>query len=141
MNPQIACTDDEVESCFDILKGLRPHLESAGFLDRIRRQESQGYRIITMRSDRGVECLAGFRIAEFLAWGKILYVDDLVTDPRCRRQGHAERLMLWLIQHAIEEGCSSIQLDSGYARYDVHRFYHKSGFKLMAHHLELDLRC
>ena len=40
--------------------------------------------------------MAGFRVNEFLAWGKHLYVDDLVTAEGSRGRGLADRLFAWL---------------------------------------------
>lgn len=37
--------------------------------------------------------VAGFRVLEFLAWGRALYVDDLSTLPDHRGAGHGRALM------------------------------------------------
>ena len=39
---------------------------------------------------------AGFRVAECLAWGRFLYVDDLVTVGSARFRGCGQRLLDWL---------------------------------------------
>ncbi|CAA9438992.1 MAG: Histone acetyltransferase HPA2 and related acetyltransferases [uncultured Rubrobacteraceae bacterium] len=49
--------------------------------------------------------MTGFRIVEFLAYGRFLYVDDLVTAKDARSEGHGERMLDRLTGVAREEGC------------------------------------
>ena len=85
------------------MKVLRPNLEEATFVSRVRRQEAQGYHLVFIREQGAVVFAAGFRILEFRAWGKVLYVDDLITDPALRGRGFAGALMDWLIAQARSE--------------------------------------
>ena len=73
-------------------------------------------------------CIAGFVINHKLAWGKHLYVDDLVTDAACRSQGAGKTMIAWLKQFALAAGCQELHLDSGMQRQDAHRFYDREGF-------------
>lgn len=65
----------------------------------MRRQQIQGYQILALRHEGVIKSAAGFRFAEFLAWGRVLYIDDLTTLPEARAQGHADGLLDWLIEH------------------------------------------
>lgn len=132
-------SDEELAACFPAFLALRPHLELTGFMEQVRRQQAQGYRIIAARVDVGVPSAAGYRFAEFLAWGKVLYVDDLTTLEAARGQGHASALLDWLIGHARSQGCNAVHLDSGYQRHAAHRLYLNKGFVLSSHHLSLAL--
>lgn len=47
------------------------------FLSQVKRQmENHGYNLVFMEEGRIPKAVAGYRVAEYLAWGKILYVDD-----------------------------------------------------------------
>lgn len=140
MKPFLTTSDDEISACFPVFKELRSHLDPEGFLKQVRRQEAQGYRILAGCVDGVVKSAAGFRLAEFLAWGKALYVDDLVTAADSRGRGHADALLSWLIGYARVNGCSSLHLDSGYGRHTAHRFYLKHGLSLACHHLSIELQ-
>ena len=135
----IAETDAEISSCFAAFSALRPHVAEADFLAQVRRQQAQSYRILALRHEHRVKSAAGFRFAEFLAWGKVLYIDDLTTLPGETAQGYAGSLLDWLIGHARDGGCQAVHLDSGYARHAAHRLYLRKGFKLSSHHLALEL--
>lgn len=136
----IANTDAEIESCFPVFSVLRPHVEQNDFLSRIRRQQAQSYQILALKRGELVMSAAGFRFAEFLAWGKILYIDDLTTLPSETSQGFASALLDWLIDHARSNECQGVHLDTGYARHAAHRLYLRKGLQLSSHHLALELK-
>lgn len=135
----IASSDEDINSCFPAFKELRPSLTIEEFLPQIRRQENQSYKILALRQNGVLKSAAGFRFCEFLAWGKILYIDDLTTLSHARGNGFASTLLNWLIEHAKSSECNAVHLDTGYARHDAHRVYLKKGFQLNCHHLALVL--
>jgi GNAT superfamily N-acetyltransferase len=135
----IAQSDEEILACFPAFSALRPHIDRAAFLPQVRRQQPQGFRILARKHEGIVKSAAGFRFAEYLAWGKVLYIDDLTTLPDARGQGHAGALLDWLIAHAKEHGCDAVHLDTGYMRHSAHRLYLHKGFQLGAHHMALSL--
>ncbi len=132
-------TDEAIHACFPVFHYLRPHLRAEEFVPRVRRQQQQGYRLIYIREGERVESIAGFRILEFLAWGVVLYIDDLATLPGAQRKGHGGRMLAWLAAHAREHGCDAMHLDSGYQRHDAHRLYLRTGFDLSSHHFAMKL--
>jgi GNAT superfamily N-acetyltransferase len=137
---EIAGSDAEIDACFDAFQELRPHLIRGEFLSRVRRQQTQGYQVLALVADGRVPSAAGFRVGDFLAWGHILYVDDLTTMAAYRGRGYGEALMTWLIEYARTHDCDALHLDSGYARYAAHRLYLRKGLQLSSHHLAIALR-
>lgn len=135
----VANTNAEIESCFAVFSALRPHISKESFLPQVRRQQQQSYQIVALREQEAVKSAAGFRLVEYLAWGKVLYIDDLTTLPGETSQGFAGALLNWLIAHARSKDCRAIHLDSGYARHAAHRLYLRKGFRLSCHHFELEL--
>ncbi|WP_222612403.1 GNAT family N-acetyltransferase [Undibacterium flavidum] len=134
----IANSDEDINLCFPAFKELRPKLNFEEFLAQIRRQESQSYKILALRENGIVKSAAGFRFCEFLAWGKILYIDDLTTLPNARGNGFADSLLNWLIEYAKSSSCNAVHLDTGYARHAAHRVYLAKGFQLNCHHMALE---
>ena len=133
----IAESDKELRECFSVFKVLRPHLNEEKFLPQVRRQQEQGFQVLALKHDGDVKSAAGFRFAEYLAWGKVLYIDDLITLPEEKKQGFAGQLLDWLIAHAQSQKCDGLHLDTGYARHDAHRLYLRKGLQLNCHHLAL----
>jgi GNAT superfamily N-acetyltransferase len=139
MDIQLANTDSEIAACYAVMRELRPHIAESDFLPQVRRQQRSGYRVAFVRGERGAVAVAGFRIGENLAWGRFLYVDDLVTLPAERSHGHGGRLLSWLREHAVKEGCEQLHLDSGVQREDAHRFYLREGMVMASLHFALQL--
>ena len=106
----------------------------------MKRQAMHSYEIVAIMKDGAVPSAAGFRITEFLAWGKVLYVDDLTTLPEHRGMGYAATLMDWLINHAKKNGCDELHLDTGHHRHSAHKLYLKKGLNITSHHLSIGLQ-
>jgi GNAT superfamily N-acetyltransferase len=82
----------------------------------------------------GVVAVAGFRVGKNLAWGRFLYVDDLVTLPSHRSNGFGTRLLAWLQEFAVKAGRAQMHLDSGIQRKEAHRFYEREGMSMTSFH-------
>ncbi len=136
----IAHTDAQIDSCFPVFSALRSHIKQNAFIPQIRRQQAQSYQILALKHEGLVKSAAGFRFAEFLAWGKILYIDDFTTLPGETSQGFASALLDWLIDHARSNKCQGVHLDTGYARHAAHRLYLRKGLQLSSHHLALEFK-
>lgn len=131
----------DLRDAHPVMAQLRPHLDVDAFVGQVRRQQrDHGYRLVGVRRRGRIVALAGYRCGEFLAWGKILYVDDLVTDEATRSRGHGRALLHWLEREARRTGCAEIHLDSGVQRFGAHRFYLREGFDITSHHFAKKLR-
>lgn len=136
-----AHSSEQIGLCFKIMRQLRPHLtEEQAFVQQVERQIKEGYRLVYVEDEEGIRALAGFRFLEFLAWGKVLYIDDLITDGEARKNGHGSKLLKWVIEQARQAGCDQVHLDSGPQRHDAHRLYLNHGFKIIGHHFALDFK-
>jgi GNAT superfamily N-acetyltransferase len=116
---------------------LRPHHGSVEALtEQIDKQRPGGYRIVASLEGEAAAAVAGFRIHENTAWGRHLYVDDLVTHPEHRGKGHSHALFEWLDAEAKRQGCGEFHLDSGVAadREAAHRFYFNHGLRITSFH-------
>ena len=135
----IAESPAEIADCFPIMAQLRPHLERGEFMTRVQRQVADSYRLAYLSTDSSVKAVAGYRIMENLAWGRFLYVDDLVTDQAARSQGYGKALLAWLAGQARQNGCAQLHLDSGAQRKDAHRFYLREGMENAGFHFSMKL--
>ncbi|MDH5528055.1 MAG: GNAT family N-acetyltransferase [Nitrospirota bacterium] len=132
-------TDSAIARCFSVLHQLRPHLEADSFVPRVRRQMERGYRMAFVEVSGEVVAVAGYRVADNLAWGRFLYVDDLVTDSGHRSRGYGGHLLERLADIARTAGCEQLHLDSGLQRVDAHRFYEAHHMENTGYHFRLDL--
>jgi len=131
----IAATEEMIHRCFPVMRELRTHItDEQTFLERVLRQQKQGYQLAFVESDGEVRAVAGYRLLESLFSGKNLYVDDLVTRASDRSRGFGGELLDWLIDQAREHGCETLELDSGVQRFDAHRFYFSKRMSISSYH-------
>ena len=136
MKVAIAKSDAEILACFLVMRHLRELDSAPDFLEHVRAQQSSGYQLAFVIDGGEPQAVAGFRIGENLAWGRHLYVDDLVTLPEVRSTGYGSMLLTWLAELARAEGAQELHLESGVARTDAHRFYEREGFKVSSYHFK-----
>jgi len=132
-------SDRQIEDCYEVMRQLRPHIEREQFVERVRSQVKQGYRMACLRDESQVVAVAGYRFGLNLAWGRYLYVDDLVSDAESRSTGYGGDLLHWLIEQARAAQCDELHLDSGVQRFDAHRFYLKHRMEIRSHHFTIGL--
>jgi GNAT superfamily N-acetyltransferase len=127
-------TDDEIEACHAVMAQLRPHVPAEGFVARVRGMEATGFRLASISEGGVVRAVAGYRYLDQLVRGKVLYIDDLVTDEAARSRGYGEALIAWIYELARKEGCTALELDSGVHRGGAHRFYFRQRMTISAYH-------
>jgi GNAT superfamily N-acetyltransferase len=64
---------------------------------------------------------------ESVRFGRRAWVEDLAVDPERRSLGIGKRLLDAAKDWARERGATHLELDSGHARADAHRFYEREG--------------
>src|SRR5262245_1026615 len=97
---RVAGSEAEVRRCWPAFRELRPHLRSdEELVARWRIQTGETYQIVYVADGDAVPAAAGYRLMNTLAWGKILYIDDLVALQSAHRTG----LGTLLLQHLQEE--------------------------------------
>ena len=129
---------------FAAMRALRPQLaDEDEFARRVdEQQRPEGYRLVAAVEDDGtVTAVAGFHVMTMLAYGRMLYVDDLSTLPAARRRGHARTLLDWLVEEGRRLGCDELHLDSGVGpeRATAHRLYFNAGMRIRSYHFDLRL--
>ena len=129
----------DLSRCFPVMVQLRSDLTAEQFEQQVARQFEQGYKLLAAEEEGKIVGLAGYRIGENLAWGRFLYVDDIVTDEAARSTGVGTRLISWLKREALKNGCSQLHLDSGVHRFGAHRFYLRQGLDITSHHFGIKL--
>ncbi len=140
MNITSLKTHEEIAQSFDAFCELRPHLtDKEVFVAQVMQQQKEGYEIIAAYEQEEVVACIGFRFLTTLAWGKILYIDDLITKEKKRSKGYGKILLDHVIQIARERLCKEVHLYTGYTRHAAHKVYLKQGFEFNCHHLALKI--
>ena len=115
----------EWPAAFPIMVQLRPHLDEAEFLDRVRRQSHGGYELAGAFDGTALIGVLGMRPVHTLARGAHLHIDDLVVDESLRGSGAGKALMAFAENDAKARGMGLVFLD---ARSAAIPFYEGIGF-------------
>ena len=126
---QQAGTEEQIAATYDVMRQLRPHLSREAYVPAVRgMMASDGYRLAAVVDDGQVRAVAGYRYMTMLYCGRLLYLDDLVSDEQSRSRGYGKALLDWLKDEGRREGCTELQLISRTTREGAHRFYFREGF-------------
>ncbi|MCC2524665.1 GNAT family N-acetyltransferase [Vibrio coralliilyticus] len=137
MDVQFLEKNADYTSVLEVLMQLRPNYQLDSLSAQIDKQQLNGYQVVYVKSSEGVLAVAGFSVGEKLAWGKHIYIEDLVTNSQFRSRGVGKLLINWFKSYAIEHGCEQIHLDSGVQRFPAHKFYLREGFNIASHHFSI----
>lgn len=122
------------EDLLPLLRQLRPGLTGESFEELVTDGYDQGLRYLLAYAPAGAPLgAAGYRIMP-TSRGRILFVDDLVTDAAARGTGVGALLMAELARRAGAHGCVRVELDSGVANTGAHRFYLDRRMAIVAFH-------
>jgi GNAT superfamily N-acetyltransferase len=132
-----ATQEEDVRRCYKVLHELRTHLEESDMVAQVLRQQAVGYFLVYCEAEDEIRSVAGFRYTENLAYGKFMYIDDLVTRSEDRSKGFGKLLFEWLVATARANGCAVVALDSGVQRFGAHRFYLINRMNIVSHHFVL----
>jgi len=136
----VANTPEEIRRCHLVMRELRPLFnDPEQFVERVLRQQKEGYQLAFLESEEEVCAVAGYRFLESLFSGKFLYVDDLITRESDRSRGFGGELLDWLIEQASAHGCENLELDSGVQRFDAHRFYFAKRMSISSYHFRIKI--
>lgn len=122
-------TDADILAAFPLMSVLRDRIKAETFLAEIRRQQRDGYQLIGGFVDGRLVALAGSRPGHTLSRGEHVFVDDLVTDPDRRGDGHGTAMLAWIAARAKAAGVPRIYLDS---RLTAKGFYEQVGFTMLS---------
>ena len=136
---KIAETDDEIRNCYAVIAELRPLFQSEEFLEQVKRQMAETEFRLVYLEDGGVKAVGSYRIGEWLAGGKYLEIEDLVSKRDERSKGYGSALFNWLVDFAKRENCNQIKLVSHVKRFAAHRFYLNKKMIIEAHYFSMQL--
>jgi len=136
---RLAETQEDRLRCMPAILALRPHLSEQAALKLLEQIETERGHLLMVEAGGMVPAIAVFRVNHYLLHGKDLYVDDLSTLAASRRKGYGSALLDWIRNYAVQQGCNTLRLDSGYDRHEAHRLYLQFGFQMAAHHFSMQL--
>lgn len=136
-----AVSDEQIAATFEVMRQLRPQIERTSYVSLIRDlMASDNLKLLALTDDNVVRAVASYRIMNMIYCGRLLYIDDLVTDERVRSKGYGSKILARLRTEAEALDCTEIQLISRTIREQAHRFYFREGFGIECFQFRMRLR-
>jgi GNAT superfamily N-acetyltransferase len=115
---------------FPVMNELRTHLNESTYLEILHSMREEGYKLFALYHNEQVVAVTGVAIRTNFYYGKHVFVYELVTHSSQRSKGYGEKLLSYIHQYAIHNGCGIVNLESALFRSDAHRFYEtKMGYE------------
>jgi len=112
-----------------VLQQLRPDLDEDHFIEIIDERIRAGYHFAMLLEGSGVVAVAGYRYGVSFAWGRYVFVEDLVADESVKGQGFRRGLLGFLKEQARHHNCRMVRIDSRNERNEAHALYEEEGFE------------
>jgi len=112
-----------------IHRHLRPQIPE-NYLVRMKEVFATGAEMAVAMEGDELCGVVTFRVTTNTMTGKKITNEDLVADPNTRSKGVGKALMDFVKQEGLARGCVSIELESGTAREQAHKFYFREGFTI-----------
>ena len=121
-------TDREILAAFPLMSILRDRLRPETFLEEIRLQEAQDFRLIGGYAEGKLVAVTGVRRTHTTARGPHAFVDDLITLPGEQGKGYATQMLQYVAAQSAANGLPHVYLDS---RATALGFYDKLSFRFL----------
>lgn len=135
----IARSAAEIDACFPVMSQLRPKISREAFVKRVEELAAAAGLTLAYLDDGGIKAVAGYRISDWLAGGRYLEIEDLVTAEGARSKGYGGLLFDWVVDLAARSGCLQVRLVSHVRRVDAHRFYLRKGMSQEAWYFSMNV--
>jgi ribosomal protein S18 acetylase RimI-like enzyme len=130
----------DITDSFAVMRELRPLVTDADtYLERVQRQQQDGYRLIGAWQGDELSGLAGYRHLENLIYGRFTYIDDLVVRSSSQRSRCGAALIGHVRDLAKADGRAALVLDTGLANSLAQRFYFRNGLLARGLHFSQSL--
>lgn len=140
MKIEIARNRKDIERTFDVMRELRTGYDLDAYVEYVENTLAPaGVQLAYLEEGGRVVCVSGFRISASLAWGKFIYVDDLVTSRELRSRSYGRTMLDWLCAYGKSMGCGELHLDSGVQRHSAHRFYLRERMDIVFYHFRKEI--
>ena len=129
---------EDIASCYEWLftpPGMRPRDWELGLaIERLERTigADSSAVLIGISGVRIVGICTAYIDLLSVRFGLRCWVEDLAVDPTCRSRGIGTKLLAAARRWAAAHGASHLELDSGDARTDAHRFYEREGANVLS---------
>ncbi len=131
---------DELTAIIPLIKLLNPNVPEQTLHSRLEEMIDQGYQCAGLYVDCQLIGICGLWIVTKFYVGKHIEPDNVFILPEFRRQGLGNRLMEWVYDYGLSQGCNASELNCYVVNETGNRFWQQQGFAKIGYHYQKQLR-
>jgi diamine N-acetyltransferase len=129
----------EMAAIIPLLRVLNPSIPAEVLEPRLREMVAQGYRCVgVFDGDRLVGCAGLWLLTKYYV-GRHLEPDNVIILPEYRGQGIGKRLVQWIYDYAVANGCVASELNCYVTNAAGQKFWVNEGYQVLGFHYQKKL--
>lgn len=125
---------DKINQIIPFLQQLNAEISEAVLRDRVKQMLEQGYQCAGAYDGDKLIGICGIWILTKYYVGKHIEPDNVFVLPEYRSQGVGERLIQWVCEYGIQQGCEASELNCYLGNKAGQQFWERQGFKAIGYH-------
>jgi GNAT superfamily N-acetyltransferase len=130
---------DHLSSIIPLIQVLNPTVPERTLKSRLQEMVSQGYQCAGLYQDNQLLGVCGMWIITKFYVGKHIEPDNVFILPEYRRQGLAEKLLQWVYDYGLSQGCITSELNCYITNETGNAFWEQEGFEKIGYHYQKHL--
>lgn len=127
---------DQLPSIIPLIKTLNPELTETTLSTRLEEMMTQGYQCVGLYLDDQLIGICGIWMMTKFYVGKHIEPDNVFILPKYRRQGLGQKLLEWVYNYGISQGCIASELNCYVRNKTGNRFWEQEGFVKIGYHYQ-----
>lgn len=127
---------ENLVSIIPLIKLLNPGLSEATIRTRLKEMVNQGYQCAGLYHDGELIGICGLWIMTKFYVGKHIEPDNVFILPQYRHQGYGKKLLAWVYDYGLTQGCSASELNCYITNETGIAFWEQEGFKKIGYHYQ-----
>ena len=127
---------DQLISIIPLIKHLNPTLSETTLKTRLDEMLDQAYQCAGLYLDDQLIGICGFWIMTKFYVGKHIEPDNVFILPEFRRQGLGRKLLEWVYDYGLSQGCIASELNCYISNKKGDAFWEQEGFEKIGYHYQ-----
>jgi GNAT superfamily N-acetyltransferase len=127
---------DNLISIIPLIQLINPSLPESELEDRLKEMVTQGYQCAGLYFENRLIGICGLWIVTKFYVGKHIEPDNVFILPEFRRQGLGQRLLEWVYDYGLSQGCIASELNCYIVNETGNRFWQQQGFAKIGYHYQ-----
>ncbi len=131
---------EQIQSIIPLVKLLNPGLPETILKSRLDEMIAQGYRCAGLYREAKLIGICGLWIMTKFYVGKHIEPDNFFILTEYRRQGFGQKLLEWVYQYGLAQGCVASELNCYITNETGNAFWQQEGFSKIGYHYQKHLK-